>query len=220
MNLFERKPINVLCVTSSNKYISELNSNLNQLEGIKSCLCKNPDTIEERVQKHKPKIIFSEPFGKEFSAVDLAKNIYLQKLPSKLVIYGDRVYENYLLAAFSYGLSGYILTNTSCDKILNVVENVSNGRTYFDPDASDILLRENIKASEAVNSDDFDLLTPRETEVLKLLVAGNSNKEVAEKLFISARTVETHRARIMKKLNVQKFSQLVQVAIEMGLPTK
>ena len=116
----------------------------------------------------------------------------------------------YISTSVMHGASGYVLKDVSTEEIVSAIETVAAGGTYFSSGVSEVLLeRRSAEASQP--------LTAREYSVLLLIAAGQSNKQVAEALSISAATVETHRKKIKKKLGVSSTAGLTRYAIENGL---
>ncbi|KFC61792.1 DNA-binding response regulator, LuxR family [Devosia sp. LC5] len=117
----------------------------------------------------------------------------------------------YISTSVMHGASGYVLKDVSTEEIVEAIEMVAAGGTYFSSGVADVLL-ERRSGGEAVQP-----LTAREYSVLLLIAGGQSNKQVAEALSISAATVETHRKKIKKKLGVSSTAGLTRYAIENGL---
>lgn len=116
------------------------------------------------------------------------------------------------------GASGYILKNIKKEILLEAIETVVKGDTYYSSEISIIL--ETSSAEEAMapkNYQSLSILTDRELEVLKLIALGLSNNEAAEKLFVTPKTIDVHRTNIMRKLNIHNVAGLVRLAIENGL---
>lgn len=112
---------------------------------------------------------------------------------------------------------GYILKRTSAAEIATAIESVASGRTYYSPAISQYVDGQASTHTCARTSQPEDELSPRELEVLKLISEGLSNKETASRLHISSRTVEAHRDRLMRKLNIRSAAGLTKYAIRMGL---
>lgn len=114
------------------------------------------------------------------------------------------------------GADGYLLKNCSQDELLRAIDSISQGRPYFSHGVALSLL--NAKdAGVPLPPQQSEALSDRETEVLRLIAEGFSNKEIGVKLFISHRTVDTHRTNLMKKLNVSNIAGLISYAIKKGL---
>jgi len=126
--------------------------------------------------------------------------------------------EEFICASLKAGADGYILKEATPGELLAAVRSVSNGKTYLSQDvswkmASGDSATVNCSAAKSV----WDTLTQREREVLKLVAEGKSNKKIAEFLFLSAKTVEKHRANLMAKLGIRNAATLTAYAIEKGL---
>jgi len=118
------------------------------------------------------------------------------------------MHKEYLHQALSAGAEGYLLKEDADRDLFSAIENIRQGRVYISPRLAGELLRARAPA--------VDPLSSREKAVLKLIAAGKSNREVAEDLFISVRTVESHRAAILKKLCLNNTADLVKYSIEKG----
>jgi two-component system response regulator NreC len=125
--------------------------------------------------------------------------------------------EEYLFRAIQVGASGCILKSAPQEELLGAIRSVSNGNAYLHPSATKRLMEEYIGSVKQGNSDTFNLLSDREKEVLTLIAKGFSNKEIAEKLFISVKTVETHKSNLMEKLQMKTRPELVAFALKKGL---
>ena len=112
------------------------------------------------------------------------------------------------------GADGYILKNSDRQELIKALESLSEGEKYFSSEVTMALTSEDEKPEQSDALKDF---TPREIEILKLVSEGLSNKEIGEQLFISHRTVDTHRTNIMKKLDVHNIAGLIHFAIRNGL---
>jgi DNA-binding NarL/FixJ family response regulator len=118
------------------------------------------------------------------------------------------MHKEYLHQALSAGADGYLLKEDADRDLFSAIENIRQGRVYLSPRLTGELPGKRVPASEP--------LSIREKEVLKLIAKGKSNKEIAETLFISVRTVESHRAHIMAKLSLKSTADLVKYAIQKG----
>jgi DNA-binding NarL/FixJ family response regulator len=109
------------------------------------------------------------------------------------------------------GANGYMLKSCSQDELVDAIRKVAGGQSYFSTDVTMALLK------PANPEQKTEILTERETEILKLIAAGFSNKETGDMLFISHRTVDTHRTNLMKKLGVSNIAGLISYAIKNGI---
>ena len=132
-----------------------------------------------------------------------------------LSMYSD---ENYVVQVLQAGARGYLLKDTAEEDLITAVRTVAKGQTFFSPQIAKLLLGDGMQRlrTEGV-TDSYELLTPREREVLQLIAEGKSNKEAATALFVSPTTIETHRARIMDKLDLHSTADIVLYAVRKGV---
>ncbi len=126
--------------------------------------------------------------------------------------------ESYVLRALKAGAKGYLLKDSAESDLLRAVHAVGEGKSFFSPAVSKVLLDDYVrKLKRSGTEDPYDLLTPREREVLQLVAEGKSNKDVAQLLNLSVYTVETHRSNIMEKLNLRGVPELILYAVRKGI---
>jgi DNA-binding NarL/FixJ family response regulator len=129
--------------------------------------------------------------------------------------------EDFILEAFKSGADGYCLKDAGSSELLMAIKSVLSGKRYLSPGISDKVLEGYIEGRKTLKaSSSWDTITQREREILKLVGEGYKNKEIADFLFISTKTVEKHRSNIMRKLDIHTASGLTALAIEKGLVTK
>jgi DNA-binding NarL/FixJ family response regulator len=141
----------------------------------------------------------------------------LQKdLPQvKVLILSMHSNREYVLRIIKAGARGYVLKDAPPDELVRAIEAVNTGETFFSPAVARIALNQFV--SETNRTDPFSRLSEREREVLGRIAEGRSNKEIASDLGIGVRTIETHRERIMQKLNIHSVAGLTKFAIANGL---
>src|SRR5690625_299489 len=127
-----------------------------------------------------------------------------------LTMYDEK---EYIFRVLQAGASSFLLKSHHEDDLIKAIRAVSEGEAYLYPNATKLLLNDYIKKS---NKERIQKLTGREQEVLSYLAKGYTNREVSEKLFLSIKTIESHRSNIMKKLNLQTRHELVKYAIKNG----
>jgi DNA-binding NarL/FixJ family response regulator len=125
--------------------------------------------------------------------------------------------EAYVVEALRAGASAYVLKEAGADDLVTAIRAAAQGRRYFSPPISEQAIQEYLTRAEATPPDPYDTLTAREREVLRLTVEGHSGSTISERLFISPRTVETHRQNLMRKLGVRNQKELVRYAVERGI---
>ena len=134
-----------------------------------------------------------------------------------LTMYDD---EEYLFHVLKNGAKGYILKNAPDEQLILAIRTVYQGETYVDMKLTTSLVNEFISNSfkeETATSDPFKILSKREIEILPLIAKGYGNKEIAEKLFVSVKTVEAHKTHIMQKLDLKSKPELVEYAMKKKL---
>jgi DNA-binding NarL/FixJ family response regulator len=138
-------------------------------------------------------------------------------LPSKVLILTMHAEEQYLLPVIEAGGSGYVLKTGADSDLIEAIRVVSRDEVFLYPSAAKLLLSKYLERTEADEAAAYDGLTPREREVLRLTAEGYTAQEIAERLVISPKTVDTYRQRVMEKLNLHHRSELVKYALRKGL---
>jgi two-component system nitrate/nitrite response regulator NarL len=149
--------------------------------------------------------------------LEAAQRIHNTLPKVKVLVFTMHDNKEYVLEIIRSGASGYVLKDTSSLELVKAIETVYDGGTFFSSRVSQFLLDQYVKKVAAGDEKPGDTLTKREEEVLVLVAKGKSNKEIASDLNMSTRTVETHREKIMKKLNVHSVAEMTQHAISRGL---
>ncbi|MFJ5758624.1 response regulator [Neobacillus sp. NPDC093182] len=175
-------------------------------EGIKKALKLKPNVVV---------MDLSMPHGKDgLSATGELKKQMPEVNILILTMHDD---EEYLFRAVQAGASGCILKSAPHDELMSAIESVANGNAYLHPAATKRLMEEYLGSLKHGSNDTYNLLSDREKEVLTLIAKGYSNKEIAEQLVISVKTVETHKGNLMEKLQMKTRPELVEFAVKKGL---
>lgn len=174
----------------------------------------------EQVAKHRPDIILldlSMPPGQ--SGLIATGKIHEDFPETKIIILTMYDDEEYMFHVLKNGASGYILKSAPDEELLNAIREVHDGGTYVHPSMTTSLVREFLQKDQQMLSEDdpFAILSKREIEVLPLVAKGYGNKEIAEMLYISVKTVEAHKAKIMDKLHLKSRPELVEYALRKKL---
>ncbi len=134
---------------------------------------------------------------------------------SKVLILSQHENEEYVIEVLKAGASGYILKSSVSEELVNAINRIIKGEKFFSSSISKMIMDDYIAKAQGMEKKRSTVdLTHREREVLQLIVEGSSNQDIANKLFISIRTVEFHRANIMHKLNIHDLAGLVKYAIQ------
>jgi RNA polymerase sigma factor (sigma-70 family) len=126
--------------------------------------------------------------------------------------------EGYVLRALKSGARAYLLKDSAEADLSRAIQAVREGKSFFSPSVSKLLLDDYVrKLQRAGIEDSYDLLSPREREILQLVAEGKSSKEIAAVLNLSVYTIETHRSNLMQKLNLRGIPELILYAVRKGL---
>jgi DNA-binding NarL/FixJ family response regulator len=152
------------------------------------------------------------------NGIEAARQI-LRRVPQcRVIILSMHADEAYVMQAVQAGARGYLLKDSADVDLVHAVEVVSQGKSFFSPAIARILVDDYVRQlAQKGRVDRYDALTEREREVLHLVAEGHSNKEVADILDVSVSTVETHRGKIMEKLDLHSTAELVLYAVRKGV---
>ena len=140
---------------------------------------------------------------------------------TKIIVLTVHKTEEYILEALKYGADGYILKDASHAELMMAIKKVLEGKRYLSSDISGKVIEGYLEGRKTLKSKSaWETLTQREREILKLIAEGNKNKEIADYLCISLKTVEKHRSNLMKKLDLHNSAALTALAMEKGLITR
>ncbi|HLR75943.1 MAG TPA: response regulator transcription factor [Virgibacillus sp.] len=133
----------------------------------------------------------------------------------KVIVLTMHEEREYISRALQAGASGYLLKSHQAGDLIKAIRTVHRGEAFLDPDATKVLIQDYVNISNAMDQQS-QKLTGREQEVLSYLAKGYTNREVAELLYVSIKTIESHRSKIMEKLNIKTRHELVKYAIKEG----
>lgn len=204
--------INVAIVDDQVIILNGLQKILAEAEHINvSALYNSGDELLEGLEKAQPDVLLLDIQMPGRSGIELAA-IISKKYPAvKMIALTNVDVLTQMKQMLQKGCLGYLLKDVSPQILINAIETVNNGEQF---------LNENLK-KQLLNSlsgqDDKQLITRREKEILKLILEENTNQDIANKLFLSLRTVENHRNNLLQKLNVKNTAGLVKIALQEGL---
>jgi len=169
------------------------------------------------LEKEKPDVILMDINMPKMNGIEATKIIDAKMPWVKVIALSMYDHPVYIKKMFKSGAKGFVSKNATKIELGKAIEMVYNGDIYISEEISRILLREYSNASDSDENADYTSLTSREIEIIQLLADGLYTKEIAEKLFISDKTVERHKTNILKKLKLRNTAQLVKVAITKGI---
>jgi DNA-binding NarL/FixJ family response regulator len=151
------------------------------------------------------------------SGIKLTEQLYSSYPGLKVLILSMHLNAEYISGALKAGAFGYLAKNTTRDELISAIRNVAAGNKYLGKEVSDVITSGYIQRIITDDALGEELLSKREVEILKLIAEGFGNKEISDKLFISIRTVESHKNHIMQKLGFRSVVEMVRYAIKRGI---
>lgn len=168
------------------------------------------------VTKLMPDLILMDLSMPKMNGMEAIREIKRQCPGTRVLVLTVHKNEEYLLASLQHGADGYITKDANLSELKIAIESILGGKSYISAEISEKLIEEHVGGKKTLKCS-WDTVTQREREVLKLIAEGYTNKKIADFCNISVKTVEKHRANLMKKLDLHKASALTALAIEKGL---
>jgi DNA-binding NarL/FixJ family response regulator len=197
-------------------------------EGMKAVLARE-DTIEvvgeaatggravELCLQLHPDVAILDIAMPEMNGLIATKTIKKVCEDTRVLILSMLMDEDAVAQALNGGANGYVLKDSAIEELLIAIKAVMKGDTYLSPKVATLVVRQLITGKEGGKTKVLDFLSTREQEIVQLIAEGKSTKDIAEHLFLSPKTVENHRANIMRKLDIQDIPSLVKFAIRARL---
>ncbi len=168
----------------------------------------------EKAQELAPDVIVMDIAMPDMDGLEATRRITKKNPTVKVLVLTQHDNKEYILSAIKAGVVGYIPKRALGLELVSAIRAVHQGDSYLYPSAAAAVIRDYLKG---VTKDPFDRLTAREREIFKLVAEGHTSREIADKLFISLKTVLGHRTKIMEKLDLHNRSELIKYAIRKGL---
>ena len=197
-------------------------------QGLRSLLEKQPDmavvaeaedgrTAVQMVEKLSPDVVIMDVSMPDLNGIESTRQIISRNSKVKIIalsMHSDRLFVSEMLKS---GACGYLLKDCAFEELARAIRAVVDGKTYLSPAISGVVVDDYLHRLSKTDSPNGQILTNREREVLQLMAEGKSTKQIALKLHISVKTVETHRRQIMDKLDIHTVAELTKYAIREGL---
>lgn len=161
----------------------------------------------------KPDIAILDISMAKLNGLDLCIKLKQEQSNLKVIILSMHKTESYIYKALNIGVNGYVLKDNALEDLMNAIRTVWEGRMFISQDLIEMVVSGYVSEGAKKSTFESEVLSVREREILQMLAEGRSNKEVADSLHISVKTVETHRANIMKKLGLKNIADLVLYAV-------
>jgi DNA-binding NarL/FixJ family response regulator len=194
-------------------------------QGLRALLAREPDLrlvgeaaegleAVRLAERLRPDVLVLDLMMPGLNGLDVTRQVARRVPETRVVILSMHAHEAYVLEALLAGAAGYVLKESSSDELVKAIRAVTAGQHYLSPPLSDEALGAYRRKIGSLPPDPYHTLTAREREVLQLTTEGQSGAAIAERLFISPRTVETHRANLMRKLKVRNQKELIRYALQ------
>jgi DNA-binding NarL/FixJ family response regulator len=171
----------------------------------------------ELVRRLKPDILVVDLIMPGLNGLDVIRSVRQHHATTHVIVLSMHANEAYVVEALRCGAAGYLLKESSSLELIHAVRHVMNGRRYLTSSLAEKALDAYVEKIGRSTSDPYDLLTERERQVMHLAAEGHSNAEIAARLIIGVRTVETHRANLMSKLGLKNQNEIVRYMLQRGL---
>jgi two-component system response regulator NreC len=166
----------------------------------------------------KPNVVVMDIAMPRINGVEATRQIVMKNPETSVVILSMHSDESYVLRSLKAGAQAYLLKDSAESDLISAIYAVTSGKSFFSPGVRKILKEDYVYQLARLGAEDsYELLTPREREVLQLAAEGKSNKEIAALLNLSLYTVETHRTHVLQKLNLHSVPELVLYAVRKGI---
>jgi DNA-binding NarL/FixJ family response regulator len=165
----------------------------------------------------KPDVVVMDINMPELNGIEATRQIVAEHSGAKIIalsMYSDK---RYVVGMLKAGVSGYLLKNCAFDELVAAISAVMNNQNYMSQKIAGTVMKEYASILEASDSSPAAQLSAREREVLQLIAEGMKTKDIADRIHVSIKTVETHRQQIMRKLNVTSVAELTKIALREGL---
>ena len=211
------RPLRILLAEDHTLVRAGIRALLESLEGIE-VVAEAADGREalRLVKAHSPDILLMDITMKEMNGLEAAARLAKERLATRVIILSMHADQVYVRQALQAGAAGYLLKGADVAELELALKAVMRGDTYLSPSISKDLVGD-LLSGYAPAANPLDDLTPRQREILQLVTEGRTTKEIAVRLDLSIKTVETHRAQLMERLNIHDVAGLVKFAIRAGL---
>jgi len=166
----------------------------------------------------KPEVIVMDIGMPSLNGIEACRQIRDTQPETQVVMLSMHSDEGYVLRALKAGAKGYLLKDSAEADLARAIRAAAAGKSFFSPAVGKVLLEDYMRKLQRTGAEDsYELLSPREREILQLVAEGKSSKEIANSLNLSVYTVETHRAKVMQKLSLKSVPELILYAVRKGI---
>lgn len=197
-------------------------------EGLRSLLDNEPGlevlgeadngrTAVQLTRTMKPDLVIMDVSMPDLNGIEATRQIISERPGTRILALSMHSDKRFVADILKAGASGYLLKDCAFEELVAAIRSVASGQTYLSPGIAGPVIQDYLRRLAEPEHSSYALLTPREREILQLLAEGRSTKQIAVYLHVSIKTVETHRRRIMEKLDIHSVAELTKYAIREGL---
>ena len=168
-------------------------------------------------KKHKPDVAILDIGMPDLNGIEVTRKIRSEMAATKVIALSMHADRRFVMGILEAGANGYLLKDSAFAELILAVTAVAKGKMYLSPSIAETVVKNSLEKLDQREEGSSVMLSGREREVLQMIAEGKSTKEIALKLFVSTKTVETHRKQIMDKLNIRTVAGLTKYAIKEGL---
>lgn len=170
----------------------------------------------EKAKSLNPDVVIMDLTLPIINGVEATRIIHKELPETRILVLSMHAEKNYIKEALEAGAAGYLFKDCTYDQLIEAINSVCQGKNYLSEKITEVLIHDYLSKDGQIQINSQDL-SERESEILKLVAEGKSTREISEKLFISIKTVGTHKQHIFEKLNFKSISDLIKYAIKKGI---
>ncbi len=169
------------------------------------------------VRELKPDVVVMDVAMPDLNGIDAARRIKAEQPDVRILALSMHADKRYISSMLQAGASGYLLKDCAFKELVQAIHTVSHRQVYLSPSIAALVTEDYVRQLMSKGGSPASMLSPKEREVLQLMAEGHSTKQIAATLFLSVKTIETHRQQIMEKLDIHSVAELTKFAIREGL---
>jgi DNA-binding NarL/FixJ family response regulator len=173
--------------------------------------------VLDLVKRLEPDVLIVDVMMPGLNGLEVTRQVCQRSPQTRVVVLSMHANEAYVIETLRAGAAAYVLKESTSDELVRAVRRAVAGHRYLSPPLSERAIEAYVQKAESAPLDPYETLTTRERQVLQLAAEGHTNADIAARLFISPRTVETHRAKLMRKLKLYTRTDLIRYALQRGI---